>query len=229
MKMQTRYWQFYKNGLSILLMGFLLWSCASKEQNNEGEDNVVKTEEDLAWEKAVTDSTLELPLNQRVDLLLATIQEYQKLAFDSEQEKVNSSQLLVEEVEQSMTTYNQSSLDSIKRFLEETKSSLYTDESMGDLEAMELYDEHTASLIEAWKRFRTNNEEFENHARAITIYQDIMRADKNDQGIRTNYNLTVHDFNKLLAEQEDEIEALGEKYKDLEAFVFFYGEDPVVE
>lgn len=226
--MQRRYWQFYKSGASLLLMGFLIWACGSNNTKTQ-EEEVVKTAEDLEWEKAHSDTLPEMPLQEKVDMMLATIQEYHKQAFASEQEKVNSSQLLIEEVEQSITSYNHRSLDSIKRFLESTKNSLYTEETMANLEGMEVYDEHTASLVEGWKRFRKNNEEFENHARAIAIYEDIIKADQSDQGIRTNYNLMVHDFNQLLETKKSEIEALGENYVGLEPFVFFYGTDPVVD
>lgn len=228
--MQKRFWQFYKSGVSILLMGALFMACSSnQEKNDTTKEEVVKTPEELEWEKALKDSTLDLPLNEHVDMLLSTIQEYHKQAFDSEQEKLNSSQLLIDEIEQSMETYDRTAFKKIKAYLEETKNSLYTEESMSSLEAMETYDVHTMQLIIAWKDFREATDDFDNHARAVVIYEDIMKADKSDQGIRTNYNTMVHDFNKLLDEKGDEIKALGEQYATLEPFIFFYGEDPVVD
>jgi len=227
--MKTRYWQFYKSGLSILLMGMLLWACRNSQQNTADEPKEEKTPEDIEWENALKEDQAELPLGQQVETLLMTITDLHKSAFDSEQEKVNSSQLLINEIEQSMTSYNRKSLDSIKQHLALVTNSLYTEESMGDLAVMETYDTHTEALIKGWKSFRENNEEFESHARAVTIYEDILKADQSDQNIRTNYNRAVHDFNKLLEEHGSELAALDEKYKNLKPYVFFYGEDPVVD
>jgi len=38
----------------------------------------------------------------------------------------------------------------------------------------------------------------------------------------------VHDYNELLKTKTKEIQALGEKYKGLKPYAFFYGEDPVL-
>lgn len=230
--MQKRYWQFYKSGLSILLMGIFLWACSGNQSAKQKEETPEpKTEEDLAWEKAEGDDIKEmaLPLNEQIDVLTNTIEEYQQQAFASEQTKLNSSQSLIEEIEQSMTTYDRQLLDSIKQSLAAMLNGLYTDESMTNLDLMTAYDQNTAGVIEGLKRFREQNKEFNKHARAIAFYDDIMRADASDQGIRTNYNQLVHDYNKLLKTKTDELSKLGENYQGLNPYLFFYGTDPVVE
>ena len=159
--MQKRYWQFYKSGLSLLLMGLLLWACGSNPSANQEEEKPEpKTPEDLAWEQAEGDDVKEvaLPLNEQMDVLISSIEEYQQQAFASEQTKLNSTESLIGEIEQSMTDYNRSQLDSIKQSLAAMLSGLYTDETMTDLDLMTAYDEHTMEVVEGCHGAPTDKE-----------------------------------------------------------------------
>lgn len=219
----------YKN--MILLFGFLLLiSCGGKENENgeNAEVETPKTEEDIAWEKALAKKEEMIPLDVRLDELYEGVTGYQKMAFESEMTKINSSQSLIAEVEQSMAKYDRSELSKIKEDLKQMEASLYNEETMADESILVKYDEETKDVVQGWKEFAENNKEFEKHARAKAFYEDIMTADNQDEQIRRNYNIMLHDYNTILESRANEVKALGGKYAEMKPYLFFYGSDPVV-
>lgn len=169
-----------------------------------------------------------IPLDQELDQLYEAVTGFQKLAFESEMTKINDSRSLIAEIEQSMKKYDRATLSKIKEDLKLMETTLYTEETLADEVLLEKYDAHTEDLIEGWKTFSENTEEFDNHARAVAFYDDIMTANNQDAQIRRNYNIYVHDYNVILETKAEEVKMLGEKYSAMKPYLFFYGSDPVV-
>lgn len=218
----------YPIRLSFLVALVFLMSCGGNENNDNSEVETPKTEEELAWEKALAEKEEIVPLDQELDRLYENVTGFQKLAFESEMAKINGSQSLIAEVEQSMSKYDRNTLSKIKEDLKLMEAMLYTEETLADEELVDKYDTHTEDVIEGWKTFSENTEEFDNHARALAFYEDIMSADSQDAQIRRNYNIYVHDYNVILETKAEEVKALGEKYMTMKPYKFFYGSDPVV-
>ncbi len=191
------------------------------------EQDKPKTEEDKTWEKALSESKEpERPLTEQLTFLKDSITRYETLAFESEEAKLHGTLLLIEEIEQSMSNYSSSALSNIKSLRQAAVAAQYSKSSLSDPNVMDNYDAKVLELITALQEFKENTSEFENHARAKLIYDDIMKADKQDFLLRTRYNINVSDFNKLLREKEDEIDELDYQYRKLKEYPFYWGEDP---
>ena len=230
MNMSQGIFSFYKNGLYSLLVGLcLLFSCSGEAENEEKKKETPLTEEERLWQKALAENKEpDVPLDKQLTNLQSSITRYETMAFESEEAKLNGSLLLIEEVTQSLKDYSRSELESIQKLYNNAKDALYTKETMADPDVMDTYDAKILTLIEAWKAFKENTPEFEKHARAKIIYDDIMKADSQDLVIRSRYNLNVSDFNKILTDKKEEVKELGYNFKIMKPYPFFWGEDPQI-
>lgn len=219
---------FYKSGIYSLLMGLCLLFACSSESGTEREDNKKPlSEEEQQWQDALAETkSPDMPLEKQLTSLKNNITRFETMAFESEEAKLNGSLLLIEEVTQSMKSYSRSELEDVQKLYNEAKGALYTKETMSNAETMDAYDAKILKLMDGWKAFKENNEEFEKHERAKLIYDDIMNADGQDLVIRSRYNMNVSDFNRILKQRKEEVDELGYHYKILKPYPFFWGEDP---
>jgi hypothetical protein len=95
---------------------------------------------------------------------------------------------------------------------------------LSDENAMQLYDDATEKFINALNSFVEATPEFTQHARARVLLSEVIQADGNDFMIRKTYNDLVNQYNGLINKKKDDLNELGEKYKNLSLKKLFYGE-----
>lgn len=217
--------QSYKNGHIVLLLAALfLVGCQNNSETQEANTEEV---EKIAESESTDDWRIdeeEMPLKEELDMLTDSITSFREQAFASEHEKLETTLKLIEEIEQSLNSYDASALASIKKLQANAQAAMYDSASLGSEEVMLKYDEETSFMIEALSEFVANTAEFEKHARAKLLLNDIMKADQSDFRIRnTLYNDFVMRYNSILSQKADEISALGGKYEKLEKQPLFYG------
>ncbi len=218
--------QSYKNGHIVFLLVLLFFaSCqnnGTQQTNNEESEKISESETTDDW--TIEEEKEDMPLQEELSMLLDSINSFRAQAFASENEKIETTLKLIEEVETSLSSYDAAGLESIKKLQQEVQQSMYDSASLGSEEVMLNYDDATAKLMSSLSNFVRNNEEFNKHARAKLLLNDIMRADQSDFRIRNSlYNEYVSRYNRLLAKSADEIDALGGRYKNLQRLPLFYG------
>ncbi|WP_020527863.1 hypothetical protein [Flexithrix dorotheae] len=204
------------NKISFLFLAVVLifFSECKKEADKDGD-----IEQD-SWEE----EEQELPLNSRVDLLLDSIHSLDKQAIASENEKINTTKLLVEEIKNIIPNYNTALVASIEEKRALVEENLYSKVTMEDESFMVAYDDYCQELMDKIQEFATSTDEFEKYKRAALLSSDILEANHRDFMIRKNYNNYVLEFNVLLEEKGDKIRELGVKYQGLNKFPLFYGD-----
>jgi hypothetical protein len=201
-----------------------LGGCNRGAQDEQA-DEAPQTEEAL-WDEAQKQqqSAEQLPLDQHLRQLQEEIRYHETKAFESEEAKLNGVQLLIEEVSQSMSAYSRTDLDGLKKLHEQAKEALYTKETMVQADVMDAYDAKVKAMLDAMQAFKDKTPEFEQHARAKLIYDDIMKADGEDFLIRTRYNRNAAEFNRMLSEKTAEVKALGANFRAMKPYPLFWGE-----
>jgi hypothetical protein len=213
-----------RNAWVLLLACALVFACSSEAQKQKDAMDA-ETEQ---WRNLLEDKEASLPLDVQAKALLDSIKRYEDQAFKSEELKLNGTQLLIEEVEQSLSRFDQGAINNIKRLHEAAKGNMYDKNSMANEQYMEQYDAKVDAMVEAIKVFRENTPEFEKHVRAKLIYEDIISSYNKDLFIRNNYNIAVSAYNKLLNQHGAALKKLGEQFRNAKPFPFFWGKDPVV-
>ncbi|MCS6833392.1 MAG: hypothetical protein NZ521_07440, partial [Flammeovirgaceae bacterium] len=166
-----------------------------------------------------------LPLHRQLDILLVEIDSFKNMAFASEQIKVKSGKMLLEEVEASVKKYDFAKLNELRKLHQAMEASLYTEAHISDSTKILAYDAATEKFINKLKEFVEQTPEFMQHARARLLLNEVLQADVNDFMIRKNYDEAIYKFNRLLRSNAQELEKLGGKYKKLSVRKTFYGDE----
>jgi hypothetical protein len=215
----------YRSGLIGLFIGInlLVSSCEKKGTEGEGGNVVSENSDNENWKTSEEENT-KVPLNVQIDQLLSNIDTLQKQAFASEQTKVKSGLMLIDEIKLSLKKYDNSKLTELQTLCKEMETALYNEQTMGNESAMVAYDAATEKFIKALNSFVETTPELSQHARARVLLNEIIQADGSDFMLRKNYNSAVEEYNKLINRKKDDLNGLGEKYKNLSLKKLFYGE-----
>ena len=180
-----------------------------KEKENKGEEPINKEQSDLL-----------IQLTELKD----SIEALQSRAFALEDEKINSTTALIDEVENVVVGYNPSTLATIRQQLDTLKLKKYTTENLNVESVMLAYDEACDKLVSSLQMLAENIEEFEKYNRANLLISDILMANNQDFFIRKDYNNYVLEYNNLLEAKRSELENIASPDIPLEKYPLFYGE-----
>ncbi len=209
----------------VLFAAFLtcFWGCKEKSDDQaKNTDTVIEEGNQEEWKYEEEPSNV--PLNQRIDLLIFEMDSLKKSAFASEETKINSGEKLIDEIKQSVKGVDLTALKEVESWLKQMQLKKYSDQTMGNEEAMLAYDAANEKFVELLNAFIETSEDFGNHVRAKILYKDIMDANNNDFLIRKDYNSKVNEYNSILSQNRDQLREFGEKYQSLTPYVVFYGE-----
>ncbi len=216
--------QSYKNGHIVLLVAlFFLASCGSGS-NEQAQDSKTDVIEEGGGAEGVSSENMGVGgLQEEIDMLTDSISSLKNQAFVSEQTKLENALLLVEEVQSSLQKFDAAQLQNLKSLQSNAQEAMYDSVTLGSESVMLAYDNATEQLIQSWQEFVANNEEFNQHARAKLLYNEMMQADNADFEIRKNYNEYVSRYNAIVENNADELNQMGGKYADLAPLPLFYG------
>ncbi|MDW7692210.1 hypothetical protein R9C00_14285 [Flammeovirgaceae bacterium SG7u.111] len=216
-----------KNTLFVIAILSIVCFARCTEEKGSSEANeaeeTVNTEEEAAW---ATEEEVQ-PLGQRFPILLDTIRATKELAIASENEKVHTTKMLIEELESVVEGYDPQLLAKLKAVSKEVEQSLYSDATMQDTTVMVLYDDNCTKLVGLLSELANETPDFAKYSRANILVTDIRQAYNSDFFIRKNYNALVLEYNNLLKENREEVLAVNPSYDSLEVLPYFY-EEPVV-
>lgn len=207
----------------FLLIGWLaaccLVACEKKENTSTvATDSLLSTSEE-AFDK--------LPLQKQLDILLSRVDSLKNMAFASEQVKIKSGKMLLDEVEISVKNYDFAKLNELRQLHQAMAASVYTEAHISDSTKILAYDAATEKFINKLKEFVEQTPDFMQHARARLLLNEVLQADGSDFMIRKNYDETIYQLNRLIRHHRHRLEELGEKYKQLSPRKTFYGDEAI--
>lgn len=165
-----------------------------------------------------------VPLAEQLTTLRDSLESLKRQAYASENEKINTTQLFLEEVANLMPNYDKAQWDRISALRQQVAGSIYTDATLSDLAKMEAYDQICEQMVAQMQEFAEKTPDFSKYSRARELLSDVLRANSHDFVIRKDYNTYARQLNALLESQPDEIKALGAAFSTLAPYPIFYGE-----
>ncbi|MEM1137760.1 MAG: hypothetical protein AAGI07_18115, partial [Bacteroidota bacterium] len=145
-------------------------------------------------------------------------------AFALEEEKINSTTALIDEVRNVVVGYNPSTLIDIEKDLNELKQKKYTLENLDNESVMLAYDAACDQLLLHLNKLANDTENFERYRRANLLISDIIEANNQDFFVRKDYNNFVLEYNQLIETSEEQLEELLPEDTQIEKYPLFYGE-----
>lgn len=189
-----------------------IWVSCKKE---EGAGNEESTEQSSAALSA---------LEKEMLVLQDSIISYREKAFALEEEKINSTAALIDEVENVVSGYNAATLNAIQDALEKMQSLRYDKKSLGNESVMLAYDAACDELLSHLNTLARETEEFNKYVRANLLISDIIEANNQDLFVRKDYNNYVKEYNEKLRDHNNELESIDNPQISEEKYPLFYGE-----
>lgn len=145
-----------------------------------------------------------------------------RLAFASENIKLETTRLLLKEIE-FIGSYDVSLYQELETNLDSMQQSLYDEQSMTDENYVTQYDDYTLKMIESLRKLVASVREFKGQKRAAALFEEVIQADNDDFNLRKNYNLHASSINAFLKKQQQNLsEIVGDK-DSLKKWSYYYG------
>jgi hypothetical protein len=169
-------------------------------------------------------------LSQEVKSNLITLRDsvfsLRKKAFASEQEKLKSTQALIDEIETTFKNYDAALINSLKEQHKQMEAALYDTVTMGDEAVMDKYDLLTSHVIASLQKIGSEPD-FKKYARANVLLEAVLAADSDDFMLRKDYNSAALAFNHLLTQYQTALDKAEEPFKSMTKAILFWGEASV--
>ena len=211
------------NHLFIILFVASFWvSCQKDDNTNTDGDSIENSVENSAESSAESRTSLGA-LEQEILVLQDSILSFRNQAFALEEEKINSTAALIEEVENVVAGYDPSAISALKQSLNKVQELRYNNETLGDETVMLTYDEACDALLADLNNLANDTEDFNRYVRANLLIKDIIEANNQDLFVRKEYNFYVEAYNKKVSENSSKI---SNPDISVNKFPLFYGGPP---
>ena len=194
-------------GLRFASLSSLVWLLAVSfffnrcEEKKPSSTNTLFLQRELVdpYPSLLLDLEDSVPILEVTQLLQDSILTIRDRALRAEQEKFSNVTVFIDELKNSIGSSEAMAYASqLQLFLDTAQQHTYDTTTMGDLRAMETYDQFSLNLVNIMIDTRQAIPELENHKRATLAHDDFIDLDEADFELRKQFNEYAMAYNYLV-------------------------------
>lgn len=210
--------------LLSLLSSFFFFACENKQKSTTDTQDSTQIAEDDPWANVdledESDPFRGLALDKKLDAILDSI-DIQWYAWNKNDDERNANiGLLIQELAK-LPKHNKATLDSVRVLHQRSLELKLTQANLSESKRIDEYDANTELLMGKLTSLMENTPRIEKCKLCSELFSQIKNADENEFILRKTYDDNVFILNEVLTKEKNNIEKLGDKYKNIKPFPHF--------
>ncbi|MCC5945107.1 MAG: hypothetical protein JJT94_09230 [Bernardetiaceae bacterium] len=211
----------------LCCIAFLAAACSAEDKKEETADT--STTDSLSEEEAwPTPSPQEdsRPTQVRMDIAMEAMEDRWTAIENAENAKIEQLEVIIKDVPYIEGFKNTTLLDRIDRKKKELQKARFNRETIAQAKVMDAYDKLLEEIEAHLKELSETTVDIERFPTVHKALQDFLQSANQDAILRRDYQEAVQAYNKIIAEEKEELNRLGESYSNLKPKVVFnYSDD----
>jgi hypothetical protein len=213
-----------KFALLLLLSSFCFFACENKKKATSNAQDSTQIPEEDPWANVdledETDPFSGLTLDKKLDAILDSI-DIQWYAWNKNDDERNANiGIFIQELAK-LPKHNKATLDSAKVLHQKALELKLTQANLSESKRIDDYDANTELLMAKLNSLMQNTPQIEKCKPCGSLFSQIKNADENEFMLRKTYDDNVFILNEVLSKEKNNIEKLGDKYKNIKPFPHF--------